>query len=201
MAAPIPTSEPLQIAAGDTATWKITLADFPAGQGWVLSYVLLKLGGGLKIVIESTASGDDHLVNQTAETTAGWLAGEYDWQAYATKSATSERHQVGNGRLTINPNFSAAEDGFDIRTPARKIFDALEAAILKLSQAQETAGKGSITSWSAEGLSITRSSPQELLRGLVEQRDRYKAIVQHEERVATGRGRGRKILIRFTNPA
>jgi hypothetical protein len=196
MAASIPTREPQQIAAGDTATWKISLADFPAGDGWTLSYVLLRLGTGVKILITSSASSDDHLVNVAPADTALWIPGDYDWQAYVADG--TDRHQVGQGKLVITPNFSAAEDGFDNRTTARKTLDALEAAILKLSQAQETAGKGSITSWSAEGLSITRSSPETLLAALVEQRDRYKAIVSREERLLTGRGRGRKILIRFT---
>jgi hypothetical protein len=200
MAASIPTSEPQQIAAGDTASWKISLADYPASGGWVLSYVMHRLGTGIKIVITASASSDDHLVAVPAAETAQWQSGEYDWQAYATKDATAERYQVGQGRLLINVNFSAAEDGFDARTTARKTLDALDAAILKLSQAQETATKGSITSWSAEGLSITRSSPEQLLAELIVTRDRYKTIVTREERLLTGRGRGRKILVRFTTP-
>lgn len=195
MAFTVPTTEPTTLAAGDTATWKISLSDFPAPT-WTLSYVLIRLQtGGLKITITAAADSTNHLIDVAPATTALWLPGEYQWNSTVTDG--TDRHQVGEGRLTVTPDYSQAADGEDLRTTARKTLDALESAILKLATAQDTAGKGSITSWSAEGLSITRSSPDLLLRALTDMRDRYLIIVRNEER-AKG-APGRKILVRFTN--
>lgn len=200
MAAAIPTEVPTTLTAGDTARWKISLGDYPAGSGWVLSYALVKRGSGALILIQSAASGDDHLVNVAASVTADYPAGDYQAQAYVTKDG--DRFQVWSGLICIKPNFVTAE-GADTRSTARKILDSIEAAILKVSQAQAAGTAGAISEWSVEGLSIKRSSPEALLAELTKQRDRYAAICANEDakaRVASGRGSGRRILIQFTNP-
>lgn len=197
MAAAIPTTVPTEITAGDTAKWKITLGDHLAGDGWVLSYALTRLGSGALILIDSTASGDDHLVNVSATVTAEYTAGDYQAQAYVTNDG--ERFQVWSGIIRIRPNFVTSK-GSDARSTARKILDSLEAAILKISQAQTTGRSGGITQWSAEGLSVTRSSPESLLLELTKQRDRYASICSNEDakaRLASGRATGRRILIQF----
>ena len=66
----IPTSEPESLVAGDTVTWQKTLSDYPASDGWVLSYRLINAAGNIDIT--SSASGDDHLVSVAATATAGW---------------------------------------------------------------------------------------------------------------------------------
>lgn len=201
MAAAVPTSIPEQIAAGDTATWKISLSDYSASDGWVLSYVFLRLDAGGKITITSSASGSDHLVNDAPTVTALWLPGEYNGQAYVTKSP--DRFKVWEGPLRILDNFTTSE-GHDTRTIARKTLDALDAAILKISLAQSTGKAGGIVEWTAEGLHVKRSSPELLLVELTKQRDRYAAIVRNEKMKAdraAGRSVGRRILTRFTCPA
>ena len=201
MAAVIPTEVPTTITAGDTVKWKIALADFPAGEGWVLSYALLRRGSGVRILIESAPSGDDHLVNVAAAVTAEYAAGDYHAQAYVTKDG--ERYQVWSGLVCIKPNFVDAE-GSDTRSTARKILDSIEAAILKISQAQAAGTAGAVSEWSVEGLSIKRSSPEALLLELTKQRDRYAAICANEDakaRVASGRASGRRILIQFSQPS
>ena len=40
MAAETPTKEPTQIRAGDTVTWKKTIDDYKANDGWTLNYSL-----------------------------------------------------------------------------------------------------------------------------------------------------------------
>lgn len=196
----VPTEAPTRITAGDTASWKISLGDYPAGEGWALSYSLNRRGSGLKILIAATASSNDHLVSVTPTTTATWLAGDYDAQAYVTKAP--DRYLVWVGLITILPNLATLDDSADTRTTARKTFDAIEAAILKVSLAQEAGTAGGITEWSVEGMSIKRGSAEELLRALIETRDRYATIVQNEDliiRRASGRATGRRILTRFTH--
>jgi hypothetical protein len=200
MSAAVPTQIPEQLTAGDTATWKISLTDYPAGSGWVLSYVFRRLDSGQKVQITAGASGDDHLVNEPAATTANWNAGEYQGQAYVTKSP--DRFKVWEGPLTILANFATADD-VDPRSNARKILDSLEAAILKISQAQSSGKAGGIVEWTAEGLHIKRSSPETLLAELTKQRDRYAAIVSNErvrDRLKSGKASGRRILYGFAIP-
>ncbi len=201
MSAAIPTAAPALLTAGDTATWQICLGDYRAGDGWALTYSFNKRGSGYRIAITSSASNDEHLVSVDATTTAGWLAGTYDGQGYATKAA--ERYLVWLGSLTILPNFATADTDYDSRSTARKILESIEAAILKTSRAQEAGAAGGIVEWSAEGLSVKRATPEALLAELTRQRDRYASIVATEELKAAraaGRGTGRRILTQFRNP-
>lgn len=197
MSAPIPSQIPAELTAGDTAIWKICLPDFPANDGWVLSYVFMRLDSGLKINVTSTADGSDHLVNVPASETVNWTDGEYNVHGYASKDA--DRFKVWSGSIKILPDYSTAE-GIDTRSNARKTLDAIEAGILKIHQSNSTARAGNIVSWAAEGLSITRESQSSLLAELTKQRDRWKAIVrieQDKELIAQGRATGRRILTRF----
>ena len=94
--------------------------------------------------------------------------------------------------------FSAV--GTDSRTIARKTLDAIEAAILKIHQANAAGRVGAITEWSAEGLSIKRENQADLLAELQKQRDRWAAIVRTQEdraKLKLGRATGRRILTRF----
>lgn len=198
MAVAIPTQVPTRFTAGDTVSWKITLADFPASSGWTLSYALLKRGGAELISITSTASGDDHLVSVTPAVSGAYIAGDYEWQAYVTDG--TDRYKVGEGRICVEPNLAQSQ-GTDTRSNARKILDALEAAILKVSQSQASGASGRASEWQVEGLRIKRSSPEALLLELTKQRDRYAAICANEDAraaVRAGRATGRRILVQFT---
>jgi hypothetical protein len=125
MAHTVPTAVPASLRAGDTATWLRSLADYPASDGWVLSYVLVKTG--TQIAITSTASGADHLVEVAAATTAGWAAGTYSWQERATLAG--KVYTTNTGTLAIVASFAAAVGGLDARTHAEKTLAALEAWI------------------------------------------------------------------------
>lgn len=201
MSASIPTIAPLQIAAGDTATWKITLADYSASDGWVLTYAFMRHDTGAKITATASASGGDHLISVSSAVTITWVAGKYEGHAYVTKAA--ERFKVWEGALEILPDYATATDT-DSRTIARKTFDAIESAIQKIHQTNAAGRAGAITEWSAEGLSIKRENQAELLSELLKQRDRYAVIVRKEEAdaaVKMGRNPGRRILTRFVPTA
>lgn len=206
MSAAIPNEVPSSITAGDLATWRISLSDYSAGDGWVLSYAFFRRGGdGTRILITSTADSSQHLVSVPIATTTYWMPGDYDGQAYVTKTATSERYQVWYGLLTVCPNYAAEDAVVDPRSIARKTLEALEAAILKAATSQSTGTgiSGSIVEWEVEGLKIKRGSTQEqVVAELTKQRDRYAAIVKTEEMKAAraaGRGTGRRILTRFVS--
>jgi hypothetical protein len=127
MTAEIPTSEPAELRAGDTLTWRKSLADYPAGAGWVLSYRLINAAN--KYDISAAADGDDHLVTVPAATSAGYAAGDYQWVSAVTLS--SQRFTVGQGTFKVLPNLAAASAGVDIRSTAKKALDLLDAALLE----------------------------------------------------------------------
>lgn len=177
----IPTSEPSQITAGDTWTWKKSLSDFLASDSWVLTYALVK--DGKIIELTASADGDDHLIEEVPTDTAKHDPGIYHYQAYVTKS--SERYQVGTGTIEVLPDF-AESAGYDNRSHAKKTLDAIEAVIEGKATRDQLAH-------SIGGRSLSRYSWTEL----IEARDRYRAEYYAEERKA-GR-KSSKVKVKFTS--
>ena len=125
MAYPVPTAVPAIMRAGDTVTWKRSLSDYPASDGWSLSYALVR--DGVQIIISSAASGTDHLVAVPVATSNTWSPGVYHWLERVTKGA--EAYTIASGTTEIIANLSAAASGFDARTHAEKALAAIEAWI------------------------------------------------------------------------
>lgn len=123
MTAAVPSTEPTVATAGDSLAWTKSLADYPA-TSWTLAYTLINAKN--KISITASASGADFAVAVSAATSAGYVPGAYSWQATVTSGA--ERHTVGSGQITIQPNLAAATL-FDTRTPAKVALDAADAAL------------------------------------------------------------------------
>lgn len=176
--------EPSIITAGDTISWRRSLADYPAPT-WVLTYALVNAAG--KISITAAADGTDHLVSVAAATTAGYTAGTYRWQAYVTNG--SQRVTVGSGEVTIKPNFAAATT-LDSRSHVKKVLDAIEAVI---------EGRASIDQeeYTIANRSLKRTPIAELLR----LRQHYKTFYvqeQNAEKVAQGLFGKNKIYTRFS---
>lgn len=124
MAAETPTTEPAQIAAGDTAKWRRALGDYLASDGWTLTYALRNAAN--QIDITASADGADHLVNVAAATTATWAPGAYAWGAFASKAG--ERFQVATGSIVVRPNL-AAPAPVDARSQAARAVEDLKAAL------------------------------------------------------------------------
>lgn len=182
----IPDTEPTALIAGDTATWSKSLADFPASAGWALTYTLINAAG--KISIAASASGDDHLVEVAPATTADWVAGRYQWLAHVTLGAA--RHTVGSGTMEVKPNLAAATT-YDARSHARKMLEAIEAAL----EARATSAHLDVITSSYPGMSITRDKDK-----LIRLRDLYRREVRAEEdaeRLAQGLPSRNKILVRI----
>lgn len=183
MAAPIPTTEPATLLAGDTATWLISQPDYLASDGWVLAYTLINATA--KISISSTASGDDHLVNVAAATTAGWTAGTYSWRAQVSKAG--QVFTVASGSMVVQAAFDALT--LDNRTHARKALDAVQAYL-------ENPANLSAASYEIAGRKLQRLSIPDLLT----LRDRYQFEVAREEAaalVARGLPDKRRVMVRF----
>jgi len=183
MAAPILTTEPIILLAGDTATWQISLADYLASDGWSLAYTLINATS--KISINSSAVGPDHLVNVAAATTAGWAAGTYSWRAQVSKAG--QVFTVATGTLAVQAAFSAAT--LDARSHASKALANIEAYL-------ENANNLSAAMYEIAGRKLQRLSIPDLLT----LRDRYRADVAREDaasRIARGLPDKRRVLVRF----
>jgi hypothetical protein len=184
MAAPIPTTEPTTLIAGDTAKWLKSLPDYLATDGWTLSYTLIN--GTAKITFSATASGTDYLVNVPAATTTAWAAGQYSWRSKVTNGA-GEAYTISSGTVTVQPAFSTAT--LDGRSHARKALANIEAYL-------ENANNLSAARYQIAGRELWRISISDQLL----LRDRYRAEVAREDAAANA-GRGlpdkRRIMVRF----
>lgn len=187
MTAEIPTNEPQEVIAGDTVKWNRTdLTDYPANDGWVLTYKFLNAAG--KIEITASASGADHAVNVAAATSANWAAGTYNWQAYVTKAASSERYKVDEGTLIVHANF-AALNTYDSRSHNKKVLDAINAVIENRATLDQE-------SYSIMGRALKRTPMEDLLK----LKDKYQALYnaeQNAENVRNGAAGKNRIAVKF----
>lgn len=185
MSATIPTTEPSSFRAGDLLAWSKSLADYPANQGWALSYTLINAAA--KLTITATTSGADLSVSVPAATTALYAPGRYQWMARVSKGL--EILTVASGTMEILPNLATATT-FDFRSHARTMLEAIEAAFV---------GKASSTqlSYSINGRTVQNLTPEQLIKW----RSFYKAEVAKEAQAEKFSRTGinpRRIGVRFS---
>ncbi len=186
-----PTTEPTKLIIGDRWMWKRDdlYGDYPPAS-FSLKYALRLESTGTEIEITATESGNDYLIEIASATTATYAAGTYSWQAYITRTVDSERHTLASGTVEVIANRDAATT--DPRTHAKKVLDAVEAAIEALSLG--------VKSYSISAGTVARSVTKRDIPELLEMRDKYKVEVQREiaaEQVARGLGNPRRIGVRF----
>jgi hypothetical protein len=177
---------PFEITAGDSVTWDKSFSNYPADDGWVISYALVK--GDNQITFNGGASGAVHRVALGATDTNGWDAGVYSYQVKLTKG--DDKVTVESGTVTIVADYSAATAGLDARTHFFKMRDALRA----LSEGKATDDQLSL---SINNRSISKMAPSEVLEWL----NHYEALCMNEmrkERARRGKSTGQIVKARFT---
>lgn len=187
MVAAVPTSEPARIVAGDSLHWIITLADYPASDGWTLKYHAVNADANFNIV--SAADGDDHDVTVSKATTALYTAGDYTFTAYV--ESDDERVTLYSKRLTVSPNL-ATVTGLDTRGPAQQTYEALR----DLYQTHVTSGKALTGAYTIAGRSFQFVDMADLIRAL----EFWKAEAAKEiaaENQAQGLSGRKRVLVRF----
>lgn len=186
MSVDVPTSEPSTLTAGDTWKWTKSVQDYPASDGWQLSYAFR---GGMKLdlawatEVTAHANGRDFTITVPATKTDKLPKGTYHWAAYATKAA--ERFEVDHGTLTVRPNLAVGtlEDG---KTHAEKTLAVLEAKL-------EGRLASDLENYVIAGRSVSKIPVSEL----VKLRQQYRAEVWRERNP----GRlGPTVEARFTAP-
>lgn len=155
---------PAFFAIGDTVDWEDAFADADgadyAAQGYALSYVFVK--SGLQKTVSGSIVSGVYNTTITAAVSATFTAGTYSYQAYVTSG--SIRRCVASGTIEARANFSTQTSGYDFRSHAQKMVDAIEALIEgRATKDQEQLTHGSV--------SISKIPFPELIRI----RDLYKA--------------------------
>lgn len=183
-----PETEPADLVIGDRATWKrkdLGLEYPPAT--FELKYSARLEGESTEIEITATESGNEYIVEVSSVTTGGWTAGRYQWQAYITRSADSERITIDSGSFEVLENRDLST--VDSRSHNRKVLEAIRAVIEdRASKDQE--------SYSIDGRSLSRTP----ISDLITLENRYAWRVKGEEdaeRLANGIGTGNHMQVRI----
>lgn len=177
-------NEPDVITKGDSVSWKKSLSNYKASDGWALTYYFR---GAAILNKAASASGDDHLIELSAADTDTLTAGDYAWAAKVEKG--SEIITVESGQLTVKKDLADESAGFETRPYVKRVLDSIESLL-----------EGKVTtdasSYSIQGRSLTRYSFEELEN----LRDKYKRLwndyLKKEKRKA-GQSVSRKIKVRF----
>lgn len=180
------TALPAAFTAGDTLTFRRTLAGYPASAGWALVYTLINATAKITLPT-AVASGDDYVVTVPAATSANYAAGSYSYMA--TVTLAGERYTVETGTLVVRANLSA-QSTYDNRSPAREALDEVNAAL------RAYGNKAWQQSYTIGGRSQTFRSVEEFLLF----RDRLMAEVASEEaadRLSQGLAPRNKLFVRF----
>jgi hypothetical protein len=185
-----PTSEPLELRAGDPWTWRRDdLGDYPATL-WTLRYWFKNAAGGFEVVAGADVTA--FLVDEDSTATSARAAGVYAWQARVENIASpSTRYTVASGTLRVLANLftGVASDALDTRTHARKVLDAIEAVLENRATLDQE-------EYEIAGRRLKRTP----LAELSQLRREYAARVAAEvdaERVANGQPSRNKLFVRF----
>ena len=185
------TKEPNTLVLGDYWSWKRDdlATDYPIGT-YALTYEFHSDSGGggtKKFTLTAVEADDTYYIESASSTTTGYAVGDYVWEAYITKTSSSNRIMVDSGRTSITENL--ANTNADLRSHAKKVLDALEAVIENRATMDQS-------SMSIAGRSLSRMSVDELLTF----RNRYKAEYLKEiklARIRNKQGSGNTIKVTF----
>lgn len=194
MAATIPTIEPYEVTGGDTWKWDKSLADYKPSESWVLSYSFrAKTGTGFNITAAANSANNGWNIVVAKSATVGYTAGEYDWQAYVTKS--TERFMVDEGKLIVSANLNAAATGSttDLRSHSKRMVDAIQAVL-------EGRVDSDVENYSIGGRSITKIPVTELVSILSTYEEKLEEE-QKKRRLDNKHGSGRVVKARFNSLA
>ncbi|MEO7066263.1 MAG: hypothetical protein ABI114_05115 [Rhodanobacter sp.] len=175
-----PQGIPTEVTAGDTISWRRIGGDYPASAGWVLAYTLLSAAAVFNAT--ATPDGDDFLIDVPAATSAAWAAGSYRVQEYVTSSDGTQRFTLATYALQVLPNAAAATAGMDTRTHAQIVLDSINAYLETKAPVY--------ASMEING----RKLGYYTLADLLKLRDRYAMMVLTEQRIASGKTGGNRIL-------
>lgn len=188
---------PSTIRAGDTVKWRDdasvdVFGNEVTSSDWTLKYYLRTNTASEGATVTGSAYGTGWEFTIAASTTADFDAGNWFWQAIATRSDPAETLTLGNGALTVEAalSYSGTPGAFDGRTQAQKDLDAVQAAIRAIVD-------GGVVQEYRIG---TRNLKKYDLPDLIQLEGKLKAEVKREQQaelIANGLGNPRNMFVRF----
>lgn len=186
---------PSTIRAGDTVKWRDdasvdVFGNEVTSSDWTLKYYLRTNTASEGATVTGSAYGTGWEFTIAASTTSGFDAGNWYWQAIATKD--SESLTLGNGTFVVKATLSYSDTpgAFDGRTQAQKDLDAVQAAIRAIVD-------GGVVQEYRIG---TRNLKKYDLPDLIQLEGKLKAEVKREQQaelIANGLGNPRNMFVRF----
>lgn len=187
---------PAQIRAGDTVKWRDEASRdvfgnaITSGGGWTLTYYLRFNHNNEGATVVGTAYSTGWEFNISQATSAAFDAGDWYWQAEATKSG--EHITLGAGQLTVlaSLSYTGNPSAFDGRSQAQKDLDAVQAAIRALISG------GVVREYSIGNRSLKKYELPDLLA----LEGKLKAEVKREQAaqlMANGLGNPHNLYVRF----
>jgi hypothetical protein len=178
--------------AGDTLDFTVEVPDYPASDGWTLKYRLTPrftspVQAPIPLEATANADGERYDIEAGPGTTAAWEAGAYTWARWVEKAGARQTLDE-SGQLEVKADPALTAQGYDARSHARKMLDAINAAMEAFSIG--------VKQYTIGSRSMTKQDIPELLT----LRDRYRAEVANEEaaaKVAAGLPNPRNVGIRF----
>jgi hypothetical protein len=126
---------PFVHVAGDTLDFQVT-AEYPSTDGWTLKYRLVpRFTTPTQAPITLTATGNadgTYQVQESPANTANWVPGAYGWFRWVEKVGARQTLTSSNdqGEVEVRKNPTAAAQGDDTRSHARKMLEAIEACLV-----------------------------------------------------------------------
>jgi hypothetical protein len=131
----VPDVEPTTFTAGDTVKWTRTVADYPASDGWALSYSFRHETGDGRLDVNAVSVSSETFIATISITDSGRMnAGAWQWAAYASKPG--ERYQVATGNVQITPNLFSTNFNYDLRSTKKKAYDNAREAMETFAKAK-----------------------------------------------------------------
>lgn len=179
--------EPKQVYAGASWSWETTVSGYSAADGYSIEYIFTNASNSLSFTDDGTATGETFAIELAAATTAAYTAGDYVWSLFAIKAL--ERIFIASGGIEIIPDITDGSTAYDARTHVKKTLDAIEAVL------EGKASKDQM-SYSVAGRSISRYSPEELVKWRKQYASEY-AQECNAAAIEAGRGNNRIIKTHF----
>ncbi len=145
---------------GVTTSWSVDLSDFPAADGLVLRYRILRPAGcGSPIDIQTIATGDVRTAMIAPEMSANWIPGDATLVSIVerTVDGSIENQIIGSARLRIGANLLLAEN-HDPRSANQIALDDAKAALAAYQMSD-----GMTSEYSIGDRSVKFRSLQEIL--------------------------------------
>lgn len=179
---------PSRLIEGDAVDITISLSDYPAPE-YTITYYAIRQSD--RIIWTAQQVGTNHRLYLLSSVTATYDPGLYSVQVYATNTS-GQRTTLYEGTLTIVRNYGAASPGgFDTRTYAQIILDAIEAVIQNRATLDQE-------SYTIAGRSLARTPIEDLLK----LRDRFRAEVKAEQKaedIRAGKNAAGLVKTEFVN--